>query len=380
MQQYDYIIAGSGAAGLSLITRMIARPYFRDKKILLVDREEKNKNDRTWCFWEKEEGFFQSIVFHEWEQLWFYGEGYEALNNISPYKYKLIRGIDFYQFCFGLIKQAANVTIRYGNIEHIVSTDAGTWIELEGEQIFAEYVFSSIIPQQLREKKNEILLLQHFKGWFIETPAPAFDPATATLMDFRVPQTNGTTFVYTMPLSTTTALIEYTLFSPALLDANEYDLVLNTYIRDKLKIPDFSIREEEFGVIPMTNRVFSSRLNNIIYLGTAGGQTKPSSGYTFRFIQQHSNRLVDSLENTGKPLLPALSGQKRFRLYDSTLLNILANNKMGGRKIFTDLFSNNKMTEVLQFLDNETTLSQELRLVTVLPGRLFLRAAIQQFP
>jgi lycopene beta-cyclase len=378
MPQYDYIIAGTGAAGLSLVTRMITRPWFRDKKILLVDREEKNKNDRTWCFWEKEEGFFQSIVFREWEQLWFHGEGYDALNHIRPYKYKLIRGIDFYEYCFTLIRQAPNVTIRYGSIDHIISSDAGTWIEIDNEQISSEYIFSSIVPDKPHGKGNELLLLQHFKGWFIETPMPAFDPAAATLMDFRVQQTKGTTFVYVMPFSPTSALVEYTLFSEALIDANDYDQALRSYITHTLKIASYSVQEEEFGVIPMTNRVFPSRLNNIIYLGTAGGQTKPSSGYTFQFIQRHSNRIVDALEKTGKPMPGAGLAKKRFRMYDSTLLNILANKKMEGSAIFTDLFSNNKMTEVLQFLDNETSLSQELRLVSVLPTRLFLRAAIQQ--
>src|SRR5688572_20511962 len=180
MPRFDYIIAGAGAAGLSLVTRMITRPFFRDKKILLVDREEKNRNDRTWCFWEKEAGFFQPIVFHEWKKLWFHGEGYDALNDISPYTYKLIRGIDFYKHCFELIRQSPNVNLRYGSIDHIVSTDAGTWIEIDGEQVFADYVFSSIIPEKNRGNENKIELLQHFKGWFIETSTPVFDPLAAT--------------------------------------------------------------------------------------------------------------------------------------------------------------------------------------------------------
>jgi lycopene beta-cyclase len=345
---------------------------------LLVDREEKNKNDRTWCFWEKGESFFQSIVFKEWEQLWFHGTGYDALNHIGPYKYKLIKGIDFYRYCFDKISQCKNITVRRGNIDHIVSTDTGTWIEIDGEQITAEYIFSSIITEKSKKKENEFLLLQHFRGFFIQSQAPAFDPAAATLMDFRVPQEHGTTFVYVMPFSDTEALIEYTVFSPALLDESDYDKALQAYISDVLRVADFRVIEKEFGVIPMTNRLFPTRLNNIVYLGTAGGQTKPSSGYTFQFIQKHSGRLVQAMEATGKPLPGNNPAQKRFRLYDSTLLNILSNNKMQGKEIFTDLFRNNKMTDVLQFLDNETSLNQELRLVTVLPTRLFLRAAIQQ--
>ena len=54
--QYDYIIAGAGCAGLSLAVHMIHSGKFSDKKILIVDKDDKQKNDRTWCFWEKEPG------------------------------------------------------------------------------------------------------------------------------------------------------------------------------------------------------------------------------------------------------------------------------------------------------------------------------------
>ena len=379
MLHYDYIIAGAGAAGLSLLTRMIGRPFFREKKILLIDREEKIRNDRTWCFWEKDAGFFQPVVYREWEKLWFHGEGYDALTNIHPYHYKLIKGIDFYKYCFGRIHNAPNVTVRYGKIDHIVSTDAGTWIETSGEKIHADYIFSSIIPVNTRSAEDEIRLLQHFKGWFIETTSPVFDPVAATLMDFRVPQTDGTTFVYVMPFSPTAALVEYTLFSHEVLPQDVYDNALRTYISGILNINSYNITEEEFGIIPMTSRIFPARLNNIIYLGTAGGQTKPSSGYTFSFIQRHSEQLIKALEETGKPLPVNDFSLKRFRLYDHTLLDILANKKMEGAKIFTTLFSRNSMSDVLQFLDNETSLSQEMRLVSVLPTRLFLRAALRRF-
>jgi lycopene beta-cyclase len=63
MPRYDYIIAGAGAAGLSLLTRMIACGKFSDKKILIIDKAAKTVNDRTWCFWEKEQGFFEDIVY-----------------------------------------------------------------------------------------------------------------------------------------------------------------------------------------------------------------------------------------------------------------------------------------------------------------------------
>src|SRR5688572_10355218 len=93
---FDYIITGAGCAGLSLLVRLIQSGNFANKKILLVDKEDKNKNDRTWCFWEKEIGFFESIVYKRWEKLWFHSDFLSRQLSLAPYTYKLIRGIDFY--------------------------------------------------------------------------------------------------------------------------------------------------------------------------------------------------------------------------------------------------------------------------------------------
>jgi lycopene beta-cyclase len=54
-QIYDYIIVGAGAAGLMLANAMALDPFFSDKRILILDKDPKEANDRTWCFWEKNE-------------------------------------------------------------------------------------------------------------------------------------------------------------------------------------------------------------------------------------------------------------------------------------------------------------------------------------
>ena len=89
-------------------------------------------------------------------------------------------------------------------------------------------------------------------------------------------------------------------------------------------------------------------------IGTAGGQTKASSGYTFQFIQKQSQQIADCLVK-GKSLNYIFrSTPKRFRFYDNTLLHILYHNKFPGKKIFTSLFQKNKPQQVLRFLDNES--------------------------
>jgi lycopene beta-cyclase len=378
MSSYDYIIAGAGAAGLSLAVHMIHSGKFSDKKILIIDKEEKNKNDRTWCFWETEPGLFESIVYRKWDTVLFFGKEFTASLVLTPYSYKLVRALDFYEYAWKLIRQNSNFEIRRSEIKSIHTGDNKAWVDLGNERADAAFIFSSIITEKPALKRKQIWLLQHFKGWLIETETKSFDPGVATLMDFRVDQKHGTTFVYVMPFTPTTALVEYTLFTEKPLSQGEYDEGLKHYIDKHLMSSDYKVTSEEFGVIPMTNYKFPRRKGNIIYTGTAGGQTKASSGYTFRFIQKHSAAIVDSLIRTGNPFDGVKNEKRRFNFYDSVLLNILKRNKLPGDKVFTRLFKKNNPQQVLRFLDNETTLKEELDIISTLPTWPFMKAAIRQ--
>ncbi len=84
--QYDYIFLGAGCSTLSIVMRMIVSEKFQDKKILLIDKDDKRKNDRTWCFWENGEGFFEKIVHHKWDHLFFTTDDENVPLSISPYQ------------------------------------------------------------------------------------------------------------------------------------------------------------------------------------------------------------------------------------------------------------------------------------------------------
>jgi len=382
-QRYDFIFAGTGCAALSIVMRMIKSGKFGDKKILLLDKEPKTKNDRTWCFWEKENGFFEEIVYRKWEKLSFLSDQYSNTMDISPYQYKMIRGIDLYRYCFSEIEKNKQIDILYGKISSIVCDRDGISIEVDGSTHHFEHatLFNSF-PKQSREdivdSKKEIHLLQHFKGWVIETPRPVFNPGQAIFMDFRVRQDRGTTFVYVLPFSATSALVEYTLFTKAVLKEEEYRDELRTYLRDLLKIEDYDIIEEEFGVIPMTTKKFDFYTGYMYYIGTAGGQTKASSGYTFQFIQKQADLIMKFLQLPRRSLfeIPATPG--RFIFYDRVLLDVLDNNRSTGKEIFTTLFKKNKPQQVLRFLDNESSLPEELKIISTLPTWPFLKAALKQ--
>ena len=166
------------------------------------------------------------------------------------------------------------------------------------------------------------------------------------------------------------------MFTKDLLQPKQYDDELKIYINKFLQTDNYSVTDEEFGVIPMTNHKFPAYTNSIVNIGTAGGQTKASSGYTFRFIQKHAAAITAQLIKNNNPVINVSS--KRFGFYDSVLLNILYNNKLPCDEIFTDLFKKNKPQQVLRFLDNETSLAEEIKIFSTLPTLPFLKSAIKQ--
>ncbi|MGW7192870.1 lycopene cyclase family protein, partial [Streptomyces sp. NPDC054838] len=198
-------------------------------------------------------------------------------------------------------------------------------------------------------------LLQHFKGWFVRTPAPAFDPSCAHLMDFRTPQPEpGLSFGYVLPFSRTEALVEYTQFSPNVLPKPAYDRELLAYCRDVLGLRAFTVSGTESGVIPMTDsRYPRSRGRSIVPIGAAGGATRPSTGYTFAAIQRQTRAIDAALRHGRDPAVPRPYRARPLAM-DAVLLRALATGRMDGARFFADLFRTVPADRLLRFLDGTT--------------------------
>jgi lycopene beta-cyclase len=290
----------------------------------------------------------------------------------------MIQGIDLYNTVIQKAAAFPNIEFRMEEILSIRSNKSSAALQLNHEIVEAEYLFNSILfeTDKVAPTKNLYQLLQHFKGWVIETSEPSFDPAVATLMDFRISQEHGTAFFYVMPTSTTTALVEYTLFSEMLLPKEAYDASLKAYINEFLKIKEYRIVHEEFGIIPMTNQRFPLQDQRIIKMGVAGGQVKGSSGYAFQFIQKRTAAIVAGLKK-GKTQFDSIGiQQKKGNLYDAVLLHVLHHHKMPGDQIFQSIFSKNKTEKVLRFLDNESSIFEDLQIMNSVPTPIFLPAAL----
>jgi lycopene beta-cyclase len=369
---YDVIIAGAGLGGLSLAAHLINSPL-RDRSILIVDPDPKERNDRTWSYWSDRPTLFDGIACRTWDQLHLAGLNGELRVPLRRYRYRTIRGSDFYDHARRELAQQPNVTWLRGQVEAIEDGVEVARVIVNREVVTGRWVFDSR-PRHTGFDQRYHQLKLHFKGWEIETARSAFDPSAATFLDFRTPQNGATRFFYVLPFGERHALVEYTLFSNMPLLPREYESALHTYLRDVLKIDAYHLTRQEGGVIPITDRPYPRRLGGrVMSIGMRGGRIKPSTGFAFMRVQADSAAIVQSLLKHDQPFeMPEDSA--RYRLYDSMLLDIMEREPERIQPIFAALFKRNSIEQVLSFLDEQAALAQNVRLIATLPPAPFLQA------
>jgi lycopene beta-cyclase len=393
-KSYDFIIAGAGCAGLSLLFHLLQSTTLRGKRVLVIDKNFKKSNDRTWCYWEDTAGTFEQLVCKKWDTITIHNGPLSKTLPTAPFTYKMVQGIDYYQYIINLAKQHLNITWQEGLITKITTTGTIGTVHLEGGATeSATSVFSSIVPirfqvnfSDINNKFNDAItntstpfLWQHFKGILVEFDTSVFNANEARLMDFNVPQMGATAFMYILPLTANKALVEYTLFSEEILKKEDYDIVLKEYLANFIKniAPNaqYKVVHEELGAIPMTHHSFGNNKAPIYSIGTLSGAVKASTGYAFQFIQAQSKQIISQLEKGA--LVNTDMHNSRHRFYDAVLLYILKHKKMEGKEIFSRIFKKNKAATIFKFLSNTSSLMDDINVMRSLPTRIFLPAALR---
>lgn len=367
---YDYAIIGAGAAGLNLALKMLEDPYFKEKTIIILEKDGKDSNDRTWCFWEKGESVWDQLATHTWEKGQFINSERAYSFELNPYRYKMLRSSDFYAYA----KQAI---AKHDHVQWITEEV----VEIKNQAIHtkqsvysASHIFDSTIPQKFFEKRDDYhSLIQHFKGWYIQTKNPVFDPHSFTMMDYRLKWKESASFTYVLPLSETRALVEFTLFNDELLPDDEYDVFLKKYIADYLHLDQYNIEEVEQGVIPMSDYPFHQHHEkHVTKIGTAGGWVRPSSGYSFKNADRYAAKVIHNIKSGISPEKGI--ARNRFRWYDSIFLNVLSARNDLGEEIFTRIYTKPEIQSVFRFLDEESNILEDIQVMFSLNSPQFWKA------
>jgi lycopene beta-cyclase len=362
-QQFDYIICGGGASGLLLLKALSEDSFFDSSQILLIEKENKNSNDRTWCFWEEKESDFEKLLFKKWKTAQFVSENLHLEMDLYPYQYKMLRSQSFYETLNKVSQKHKNITRVKAFIKDFQSAGQNTTVFTNQGIFESQKVLNSLFdPKPLFTQKKYPVLQQHFLGWFIQTDHDCFDPKKILFMDFNIQQKNETRFLYVLPTDKRNALFEYTLFSKDVLEKQEYEQGIKNYLEAK-EIDNYRITEKEQGNIPMSCFPFEQlNTSSLLHIGTAGGWTKASTGFTFQNTQRQILRLVPYLKQD-KPL-DGFTTKNRFRFYDLLFLEVLTQHNAKGSELFERMFAKNPSLRVFRFLDEQTSLWEELKIMS----------------
>ena len=372
MERFDYIICGGGASGLLLSNALLSDKYFNDKKILIIEKDSKTDNDKTFGFWNDKESVLDNIVFKEWEYAEFRDSNSHNSFLLSPYKYKMIKSNEFYLYIGDKISKASNFTYLNSTVNEIDKVN--NKVKTDDGEFSSSIIFSSIYNEVSFKKYP--LLKQHFIGWTIETKNENFDDNKITFMDFSVDQKDEIRFMYILPFSKNKALIEYTLFSGEIINDDEYEKEIKAYLKKK-NILNYSIVEKEKGMIPMTcYPFFENNTDTYFQIGTAGGWSKPSTGYTIKNSIEKIEIIINSLKQN-KPL-SKIRFKNRFWYYDLLFLDVLIASKGKGSQVFSDLFKNNDPIKIFKFLDEKTSVMEELSIFLSVDIKTFVRSLIKR--
>lgn len=373
MKHYDYILTGAGLSALMTVYKMVQSGSFADKSILLLDENSKKTNDRTWCFWKTSNSLWQPAISKKWDSALFANAAFRRDLNLQPYHYNMVKGLDFYNQVFDLLSKQTNVTFLNQKVLTIEESETIILVQTESESFSCSKLFNSIYHKQKAENQTKYpVLQQHFIGWFIKSEQAVFNNEQATFMDFSVAQKGNTRFMYVLPTSKTEALLEYTLFSHQHLKKEEYENEIQQYI-EKLGITNYEIIEKEQGSIPMTCYPFwKSNTKNVINIGTSGGWTKASTGYTFKNSDKKSSELVAFLQRETD--FTKFHKKTKFWFYDLLLLDILDRKNELGSHIFSSMFKKGNPAVIFKFLDEETSLKEDIQVILKCPKMLFIKA------
>ena len=352
--------------------------FFRSKSILVIENSIKDEN-KTWCFWDKKDSIWDEFIAKKWSEIRFKNVDTHIDYNLNQLRYNMINSPMFFKKIKNIVESKLKISLVHDNVLNVSEENETVNVMSKNGQYTASKVFNSI-PKftPYDDGKNFPKLLQHFKGWTIKTNKSCFNPHMATIMDFSIDQKNETRFFYLLPKKNNEALIEFTLFTKNLIEEREYESEIKKYI-SSLKIKDYVIISKEKGVIPMTCYPYDKyNSSNLIHIGTAGGWTKPSSGYTFRFIDKFSDKLISFLVS-GRSF-KKFKFRNRYWFYDLIFLDVLFNKNSVGSVLFETMFKKNSFSSIFRFLDNEGSYWDDLRIINSFPKLMFIKSFLKNIP
>ncbi len=359
MKEYDYIIIGGGCAGLSLAYELDLHKKLKNKKLVIIDPRTNYKRDKTWSYWKVINHNFEDCVKKSWDRFYVtesFGKTNES--DCSSHPYQSIDSEKFYQKILKRLKKNKNIFFKK---------------KLNKTYFKDSIVFNSVptIKKFNGDRKN---YWQHFYGIEIEFKTKK-DPKLFDkfdLMNFACDQRNAVHFNYILPFKNNRMLIETTWFSKYDKKLFDYPKQIEQCLWDymRLKKSDYKIKYTEKGAIPLFP-VHQQNKKNFINIGTAGGMTRVSTGYTFLNIQEHSKYIRMNIDNINE--VNRFQIKKKYYFFDKIFMKVLDRYPEIMPKLFYNLFGtfNNS---IIKFLSNKSNFIDDIIVIFKMPKWIFIKS------
>ena len=352
MREFDYVIIGGGCAGLSLAYELEIHEKLKDKSLAIIEPRDKYKRDKTWSFWKVTSHNFDDCVKKNWKNFSINIPGKTNYLDCKNFPYQSVDSGLFYEKINNKLKENKNIFF-FKDISEINLKNC--------------FIFNSV-PSIKEDHRN---LWQHFCGVEIETQDNFFDDEIFNLMDFDCDQRESVHFFYTLPYSKNTALVETTWLSKVNDNSKkDYDKQIKDYIENHLNLKNYKIIYREEGAIPLFYPINKNEKNKI-NIGTAGGMTRLSTGYTFLNIQEHSKYIRENIENISN--VKKYKIDAKYQFLDEIFLRVLERHPEKMPDIFFKMFKASPKT-VIKFLSNKSNFFDELSIILRMPKLTFIKA------
>ena len=352
MKEFDYIIIGGGCAGLSLAYELEIHKKLKNKTLAIIEPRKEYKRDKTWSFWKVTPHNFDDCVKKNWTNFSINITGNTNRLECNSYPYQSIDSGLFYEKINNKLRENENIAF-FNDLKEINSENS--------------FIFNSVPTLN----KNHLNLWQHFCGVEIETETDFFDDGIFNLMDFDCEQRESVHFFYTLPYSKNKALVETTWLSKMVDNSQkDYDEQIKNYIEKNLNLKNYKITYREEGAIPLFYPLIKKERNKI-NIGTAGGMTRLSTGYTFLNIQEHSKHIRENLENITN--INKFEISKKYQFLDEIFLRVLEKHPEKMPEIFFKMFEASPNT-VIKFLSNKSNFFDDLSIILKMPKSIFIKA------
>ena len=150
----------------------------------------------------------------------------------------------------------------------------------------------------------------------------------------------------------------------------DYDKQIKDYLENHLNLKDYRITYKEEGAIPLFYPIDKDEKNKI-NIGTAGGMTRLSTGYTFLNIQEHSKYIRENIENIANVKKYKIS--TKYQFLDEIFLRVLEKHPEKMSDIFFKMFKASPKT-VIKFLSNKSNFFEDLSIILRMPKLTFIKA------